>query len=538
MRNSKKHPLGILSIIAIGFLGIASAASAQDDHVIAIGKVNSNGTLANSANTVSGVVASVRNGAGDYTVTVTAAGAFTGTVSDDYVGEVTVEDNGSDDQVAKIAVTNVTDDVLTFLVHIDDVEDDTDTDLAEPTDDVFFFSVYRFPAAVPAAGLTRYLIAAAKVSATGLFLGGTGVGGIVVASSQLGTGDYEVTLTKAGAFSGAAIDDIVLQLSLNGTGTDDDAIRGEVVSLTDDVITINVHIDDIQDEANDTTAVPQNDTFHLVVYRIGPALGLANSKLLAAMGRVAGATGILTRGAAFEGGAIGSVRTGTGRYTVTITSPGAFAGKEDNQYVIHVAMDAGGSRDEVIEGDISLPDDNTLTLTVIVNDGEQSGGDVGVADDENFYFLIYDAGPHFQPDLRIGRTKNLTQQSGDNIYNAGAVDQKINVGLPITGKKRYFLSLENDGNLIDDIFLKAKRSGNKIKSKYFRLTGGRQNVTAAITSLGHVVDDVPPCKIIKFEVQAKYKNPGKRPKKTLRFLARSGFLATQLDANKATLKPR
>ena len=542
------NPRTILPVIALllaSSYGLFVQAATAQNSILAIGHVDDNtGNLINSAHTLGagGSVASSRNGVGDYTITLTSPGAFVGNVPMDFLVEVTAKWATSNDDVARATIDSVNANEVTILVHTSDLEDPSNVNTAEARDLPFFFTVYRTPTAFPDPGATKFLFATGKVDANGDLLSGVGVNGIAVQSSRNGEGDYFITLSKTGSFAGDSEDDYVVILTVEDNTDQDQAIRGDTVSVvSDDEVVVNVHTDDVQTNAGDDTVAPEDTEFFFTIYKIpaGTGAGLADSRLLVAMASVAGGSGnLFTPGFSFDGGTVASSRTAEGDYQVVITSLNAFAGRVADDFVLQLHLNQGNHDDIFINGRLLVTDDSTLTIDVQTQDLEVDGQALGVPEDANFFLLVLDAGVSVQPDLRIGRKKNLTLQFGDGVYNAGAAGQKISVGVPATGKKKYWFTLENDGRVSDDVFLKAKRSGKKIKAKYFRLTGGRENVTASMTTASYIVDSVPPGKLIRYEAQAKYTNPLIRPSKTLRFLARGQFDQARRDANKATLSPK
>jgi hypothetical protein len=121
----------------------------------------------------------------------------------------------------------------------------------------------------------------------------------------------------------------------------------------------------------------------------------------------------------------------------------------------------------------------------------------------------------YQPDLHIGKKRDLSQQIGDDVYDPKAgPQQRLGLKMLRRTRKVFFFVLENDGNAVDDLFLRAKPTPRKMEIRYFQTTGGRQNVTAKIVGTGFQIDGVAAADAIKFRVRAKYKS-GKRIKKVV-----------------------
>lgn len=516
-----KNRCGILAALMLAST-VGSVGLLAQDSIIALGRANSAGALLNGTTSVNGVISSTSNGTGDYTVTVTAAGAFAGSDVNDYVVKVAVNSSGSGDESIKASVTSVTDNVVSFNVHIDDIEDLTDVDLAQPDDLPFHFTLYRVPGAFPANAGTRFLLGTGKVNGSGDLLSGAGVGGITISSVRNGTGDYSVTLSKPGGFVGDVNNDYVLSLSVSGTGTQDQVVRGAPFNLTsDDSVVFNIHTDDVQANPDSSLPTPADEDFYFTVYRIAPVEGLPASRLLVALARVNAAGTLLSAPNAFDGGTLSAAQNATGNYTVTIVSPGAFAGRTQSDFIAHVTLVQNFSSDEAIMSTVTIPDDDTLLVGVRINDLEQSGQIQGVPTDASFGLSLFDARAELQPDLRIGEKGSLTKMKGDNNYNATGAGQQLRLDLVSTSRKKYFFALENDGNIADNIRVKEKGAGSRVRTNYFRLTGGRANVTAKVKKAGSVAEEVNPGAFVRYEGRIKYLSADNRPGRKIRLTGTS-----------------
>lgn len=501
---------GTFAILAIAFTAPVSA----QDSLIAIGRVASNGSLTNSANTVGGIVSSSLNGTGDYTVTVNAANAFVGASTSDFVVQATVAENLDNDEVAKVYVSSVNNNQLTVLVHIDDVEDSTNTSAPEPRSWDFYFTIYHVPSGAPVSGASRFLLSTGSVNGNGTLASGTAIEGNALSTTKVGTGNYNITLTRIGGFVGDSASDYVLNLATN-TSSDDEVIRGEVeATASAHSVTFKVRTDEAQDESSDNSdGDPIDQPFFFSIYRIpsGPVPGRASSNLLAALAKVSAAGALQTNASMPNGGTISSVRNSAGSYTLTLNSPGAFAGRSADEFVLNLTGDFGDSADETVMGNFAIVNDDTAEIDVYTVDVESVGLANGFLNDLGFHVVLLDAVGNVRPDLLTGLKKNPNQMVGNDIYNFGAAGQKVTLKLPGTSKRKFFFNLENDGNIVDQVNLTASGAGNKVRTKYFRTSGGRTNITAQIKAAGHVEDRIAPGRAVKFEAQVNYKNAGNRP---------------------------
>lgn len=523
----------ILAIVA-GTSGLVAA-----DNIVALGRVASAGALLNSGNTVNGVVTSTNNGTGDYTVEVIAPGAFTGASVNDFIPQVTVNSTASGDETVKAHVVSVTDDIVSMNVHIDDVEDLTNPDLFLPINMGFYFTLYRVSGVATAGAGTRFLLGAGVVSSAGGLSSGAGVDGIVITTIQNATGDYSVTLSKSGAFSGDVNSDYVLSLSVRGSGTQDEVVRGGVSDTgSNDQVVFNVHTDDPQANPDASIAVPISRAFCFSVYKIAPMTGLPASQLLVALARVNSTGTLLSIPTAIDGGAINVVQDGVGDYHLTIVSPGAFAGRFENEFVAHVSLNQNNTADENIIGIVTLPDSNTLRVDINTNDVEQSGQISGVPTNVGFFLSVFDAKAVHQPDLRIGEKRSLTKMKGNDRYNSSGGGQQTKVKLQSTSRKKYFFALENDGNVSGSVRIKEKGAGKTVRTNYFNITNGRKNVSAKLRKAGHIEESVSPDAMVRYEGRVKYLSNNKRPGRKIRLMGTSLSNPSAHDTVRLKVIPR
>jgi len=539
MNTRTINPFAVLGALALGIACWAPVASAQE-HLVALGRVSSTATIVNSANTVGGAVAGIHNGTGDYTITVSAPGAFAGTGITDYVAQVTHRSQFSGDRIAKVDIAAVSPDVLSLNVHIDDVEDSTDVNSPFPVNAPFFFSIYRIPDSFEGKGSTKFLLSTGRVAVSGALLSAFTPEGLEVSSTRPATGDYEMTFTNPGAFAGMGVSDFVPILSLRATGNFDEAIRGQVTSVTNDTVTLRVRTDDVQDLVDDDLPVPTNRAFHYTLYQIPlvPDDGPAKSQALTALGRVT-SSGNLVNGGTF-GGSLETVRNDTGDYTLTLTKPGAFEGRSETEFAAQVHLRRNSSDDMTIGASIVIDNPSVMRIRVFIADVEPGATNSGVPTNRPFYFLVYDAVAAYQPDLQIGRRRSLTIHRGDGIYNNNGAGQSIRVRMRdrqngATRKKGYFFLAENDGNVVDNLRLRTNKSGRHITTRYFRIIGGRQNVTAALTAGTLTLDDLRPEEQVRFRAVTRFRMNTDGKIQRIAHRARSLHDGTKRDTVRATL---
>jgi hypothetical protein len=517
-----KNRCGIFAALMLVSMAGSVGLLAQDN-VVALGRVNSVGTLLNGTTTVNGTISTTQNGTGDYFIDIEAPGAFTGADANDFVVQASLSSVSSGDESIKATVSSVTDDLVRVIVHTDDVEDLTNPDLSLAVNHAFSFVVFRVPDVFPANTGTRYLLSTGTVSSAGNLVAGAAVEGITVVTTQNGIGDYNITLAKPGGFVGDVNNDYVLALTLRGGGTQDQVIRGGVLQVaSDDELVVNVHTDDAQSNPDGSVGTPESDAFYFTIYRIPTTNdSLPASKLLVSLARVSSAGALLTAPNSFDGGTIASSQTGTGEYEVTITSPGAFAGREAGEFVAHATLNQSLSTDESIRSNLTIPDDDTLLIAVKTIDVETSGQLQGIFANSAFYLSVFDAKAELQPDLRIGEKGSLTKMKGNNKYNATGAGQQLKLDLVSISRRKYFFALENDGNIADNIRVKEKGAGSRVRTNYFRLTGGRANVTAKVKKAGSVEEAINPDAFVRYEGRIKYLSADNRPGRKIRLTGTS-----------------
>jgi len=549
MKKPTTHKLcGLLAAFVLA-MTVGSDSLFAQENIVALGRVSAAGAVLSSDNTAGGIVTASRPGIGSYSVTVTSAGAFTGAGEFDFAVQAAIASSASGDETIKAHLTTITNDSVTFTVHVDDVENSLDPDSGVPADAPFFFTLYRVPGAFPANTSARYLLGTGIVQSTGGLVNGAAVGGVTISTSLNALGDYSIILSEPDGFLGDAVNDYVLELTIRGTGTGAEVVRGEVVDVSSNhQLVINVHTDDVQAIVAGNDPMPENSDFYFTVYRIpGVAQPLAGNRLVTAVAAVGSGGTLLTPANSMDGGTLSSTRNDMGDYRVTIFSPGAFTGRAANEFVAQATLRQSWSDDEGIRADAVIADANTLHIDVRVNDLEVAGEPEGVPSDAAFYLVILDiaevaaevtAAAFVQPDLRIGHRRNIQRMKGNDIYNRNAARQRI--GLALTGLRwsRYYFVLENDGNVEDRIRLNETGRKGKVQTRYFRLTGGRQNITRQVTRSGSVENPMDPGAFIRYEARVKYETRQSRPRQNVRLVARSMTDTSKLDVVRTIVRPK
>jgi hypothetical protein len=539
-------------VAALPLLAAVSGLRAQES-TVALGIVRGNGTLESSANPVSGVVASARNAVGNYTVTVTSAGAFSGSSPSDYLVHTTIQSTLSGDITTNAQVGSVTADVLTVQVRTGDVETTTNLFSVVETDSPFYFHIRRTnPSSTVVTGDTRHLIATGRVASGGVLQSGFGIDGIVPTSIRIAQGNYLLNLTRAGAFAGDSSSVYVVILSLSsGTAGSDGGIRGGVLSTaSEDSLVIKVHTDDLQAiasasggsflQAGADTALPSDEQFVFAIYKtdFAGASGLAPTRLAVALAAVDGPTGTLELGqTAFPGGTILSSRSAVGRYAVTINAPGAFAGTSSLQFNPFVSIRSGGGIDEIVKCSTASFSDDQLRFEVFVDDVQTNAEAEGLATDQDFVFTLLDTDPVFVHDLSLSRSIGPATLRGSGIINTSAAGQTLRLPLVSINPRTVFYASENAGLVSDDLLLKSQGIPNAVDARFFRTTGPRTNVTAQVRIGATAAADVRPGDIVNFEGVFRYKTAGNRPEKTVSLRSLGNGTPLRSDVVRTKLAP-
>ncbi len=204
-----------------------------------------------------------------------------------------------------------------------------------------------------------------------------------------------------------------------------------------------------------------------------------------------------------------------------------------------------GSLDTSFDGDGKVLTEfnggqDTGKSLLIQSDGKVLvGGNVDIGSDQKFGIARYEVTPPtYQADNRIGSKGNSATHKGNNIYNLNGAGQNLKLRLKGTKLGKVFFSTQNDGTVSDSIRLNASKGSSKFKVNYFRLTGGKANITGAITKGGgFFLNDKPPGSVTGFLIDAKAKK-NKNGKQVLNITGSSLTAPSKLDRVKALLDAR
>ncbi|MCB1207540.1 MAG: hypothetical protein KDN18_25035 [Verrucomicrobiae bacterium] len=534
--HSLRSPSHFVSSLAAGILLFSGLPGFSREATIANGKVGPDGVLYQSTNTLGGTVSTARLAAGSYQIEVNAPGAFAGAITNDFAILVTPVNSISDDEIATAVIQSLTDDTLTARVRLADIEDAADPNNQAAVDTGFFFSLLRFPDGTTLEATSSQLTATGRVGFNGELLSAAVPPEFTLDVIRSSVGNYQITLSRPGAFINDDGHDYALNLAVVGTGVTDEIIRGNtVVTASDDEVVFRVILDDAQDTSNDNLTEPTDRTFAFAIHRLESIEG-PQSSLLLGMLRFDGFIGIpLNSATSIPGGTLSGERTGPGRYRIALEVPGYFKDRYDGEFAAFPQVEFSGYADDFAVASVDVFDYDTLHIDVAVNDVETAGTNLGVGEDRDFFLVLYDARTTTQADLHIGKGPTLSRMKGDDRYQAKAKGQVLNLRKPIAKGYRYFQAVENDGNVRDRFVFRGRLKGEG-KMKHFRLSGGKTNVTAAVRNSGYLAESIAPGDSIRFESRLRLPSgsAASRSKILCRSLSPAGGLT---DATKA-LTPR
>jgi len=516
-------------LASLAFLLSGSGALIAQDNIVALGRISGGGALVSGTGSPGTVITPVRNSAGDYTVTITSAGAYTGADANDFAVHVTIASPLSGDDTIKADISAVTANSITLEMNTDDVENLPSGHAA--SDNGFYFTVFRIQSTAVAENTTPYLLSAGTVSAAGSVGSSIGRHGVVASSTLSNAGEYQITLSKPGGFAGDNTNDYVLLLTLEGSEAAGYATCGDVTDVSaDGSMVMTVRTDDVQSVLAAASAVPSSRAFHFSVFKTtAMPVGTTDASALVANARIDAAGNLLSGPNSLDGGTMTSVRQSIGDYRVTITSIGAFANRVSGDYVAHATLNQAGSDDDGIMTEVIWADANTLHIDVAVTDVEVIAQPEGAASDAGFYLTIMNLVTDYQPDLRIGRRSSITRMKGDNLYNSTGRGQEHKMAIKGREWSIYHFALENDGDESDAMSVNEYR-GQNMRTRYFRLTGGRRNVTASMIREGHLESSLDSGEVILYQGWAKYGAREVRSSQSLQIHVRSLSDSAMTDA--------
>ena len=313
-------------------------------------------------------------------------------------------------------------------------------------------------------------------------------------------------------------------------------MRGGATSvISDDTVLLEVYTDDVQQAVAGDSPVPANEPFHFSIYRLtGPETsGESASRLVRAVASIDSSGGLTSGATRFGAGVLSASRISEGLFQLDLAQPGGFAGVSSNRFVVHAFDNSSATSDELIGAEVSVFDDNTLRVEISATDVEADGEATGTLNDRNLFVVIYDTEPDFGPDLGVGTKKSLTSMKGRGILNSSGAGQGIKLNLTGTNQRKFFIAAENVAHSVDSLRLKGISTRGPLATTFFRVTGGKTNVTAEVKIGAVVSEDVIPGRIIRFEGRTGYKSEGSRPTKTMKVRGLSDFDTSSVDLVKA-----
>lgn len=126
----------------------------------------------------------------------------------------------------------------------------------------------------------------------------------------------------------------------------------------------------------------------------------------------------------------------------------------------------------------------------------------------------------FQPDARIGASSNPATHRIDNFYTASGAGQVLPVKLKGTKPRAFHVSVQNDGEIDDHLFVTGTKAAGSIRFTALRITGTVENVTAALIA-GYRFDEVEPGAVNVIQGTVKARSKKVRARQTLAFSLRS-----------------
>jgi hypothetical protein len=240
------------------------------------------------------------------------------------------------------------------------------------------------------------LIALGNVNTSGeLDVSENTVGG-VVASSRLGEGDYQVTVSAAGAFAGAVAGDFHLLASIESTASGDTTVNASVTSVTNDILTVNFTTGDVEDTTSSFLAEARDAAVFFLIRRVDSSSAIAegDSRYLMASG-VVNSGGTIASATGIDGVVVTSLRADTGDYFITLTKVGHFTADTTGSYVILLTPLGSSESDIAIRGDVvTASSDDSISINVHTDDVQAAvAADAAVPANTTFFFAAYRIDP-------------------------------------------------------------------------------------------------------------------------------------------------
>ena len=125
-----------------------------------------------------------------------------------------------------------------------------------------------------------------------------------------------------------------------------------------------------------------------------------------------------------------------------------------------------------------------------------------------------------QPDLRIGASSNHATHRIDDYYTGSGAGLLLSLKLKKMRSRNFYLSVQNDGEVADDLTLTGNAANRTVKLIALRLTGGAVNVTAQL-ALGYELPDLLPDDLAVFQISVKARSKKKTAKQLLSYRVRT-----------------
>ncbi len=108
-----------------------------------------------------------------------------------------------------------------------------------------------------------------------------------------------------------------------------------------------------------------------------------------------------------------------------------------------------------------------------------------------------------QQDIRIGLTSAQAAHRGNNVYRTTGAGQTLNLKLDAMKLGRFYLSVQNDGEIPDNLLLRGTKANTTMVASAFRVTGGSSNVSGKVFGNGYMASSVAPGGVVVFRVDVK-----------------------------------
>ncbi|MCB1204184.1 MAG: hypothetical protein KDN18_07980 [Verrucomicrobiae bacterium] len=143
----------------------------------------------------------------------------------------------------------------------------------------------------------------------------------------------------------------------------------------------------------------------------------------------------------------------------------------------------------------------------------------------------------YRPDLRIGKMAAVRTHLGNGIYNRTGKRQTLSLQMAPAGRTAVFFSVQNDGDAPDSIIVRGSRARASMKYlRYFKLSFGRQNITAATIRTGGRSAKISPRQTFAYVLRAKPTRSRKKSGQKVTIRARSSADGRACDVAKAKLE--